>query len=140
MLFHELFVGGTLARQWRNQWKTVVFCHLLSWKICVFQNNLVGGAPRKLLEKHEKTMLFHEVFVGGTFLGKQWSNQRKTVAFATFFHGKFCVFQYNAVRGALGKLPENHGKTCFFMYCLHSKTMEKSTAPHFPKVLLRRVE
>ena len=70
------------------------FCRRFSWKICVFQCNLVG----KLLENHEKTRFSMELFVGGT-LAKQWGNQAKTLESAAFCMENVCVFSLQFGRG-----------------------------------------
>ena len=47
MFFHAIFVGGTLARQWRNQEKTVDFSRFSMGHLFFFHCNLVDGYPRK---------------------------------------------------------------------------------------------
>ena len=65
MLFHELTVGGTLARQWRNQRNTMVLPPVFLENLR-FSIQFGRGFPRKITGKAWKTMLFHELIVGGT--------------------------------------------------------------------------
>ena len=71
LLFHELFVGGTFqennAEINGKQW----FLPPFFLENLRFSVQFGRGYPRKLLEHREKTMLFHELFVGGN-LARQW--------------------------------------------------------------------
>ena len=47
-VFHAIFVGGTLAKQRRNQEKTVDSATIFDGKCVFFHYNLVGGTLGKL--------------------------------------------------------------------------------------------
>ena len=77
VLFHEIFVKGRRypSKTMEKSGENIGFFRCFSWTICAFFHYiLLGGASRKLLEKHEKICLsvffiekprfFHKIFVG----------------------------------------------------------------------------
>ena len=124
VLFHELS-GGHSSKTKEKSTENTLFCHLFSWKICVFQHNLVGDTLGKLLANHEKPCCFINCLQG---VPKTMEKSRENNGFRHLFSWKICIFQYNLVGPTLGKLLENHEKLCVFMnfvftkLFLHAKT------------------